>query len=119
MAAVRASGAQPILVTHAIRTTSPPRPEDMNDLREMRRYAPRATEETIAAFDVAAAGVVRDLGKTDGVPVIDVAAAMSGERKWFADLSHFTDEGAAEMAKVLAEELIKTQSAERGTASER
>jgi lysophospholipase L1-like esterase len=105
--AVQARGAHPVLVTHAVRVTSPPRSEDLMDLREMRLTARRATEETIAAFEVAAAQVVRDIGRERGILVIDAAEALGGERKLFADLSHFTDKGAAAMADLLAERVAR------------
>ena len=48
---VRASGARPILITHAVRATVPPRPEDSLLLLGWRLYSPRATTETSLRFE--------------------------------------------------------------------
>jgi hypothetical protein len=103
--AVRATGARPVLLTHAVRAASPMRPEDREDVREFRLFARRATEEGIVAFEDAANAGVRRLAAARDVPLIDVAAAMNGRREWFGDLVHFNDAGAAETARLLAEAL--------------
>jgi hypothetical protein len=106
--AIRASGAEPVLLTHALRAASPPRPDDWQDLQDMRLFYPRASHRTLVAFEDAVAVAVKELGREKGVPVIDVAAALNGHRAWFADLVHFTDDGAAEVAKVIAAGLEPT-----------
>lgn len=100
---IRAHGAEPILVTHALRAASPPRPEDAGDLRAMRPFFPRARPETMVAFDDAADEAIRGLGRDKGVAVIDAAPALNGRREWFADLVHFNDAGAAAFADVLVD----------------
>src|SRR5205823_6456130 len=92
---IRSAGATPILLTHAHSATYPPRPEDEVYLRRMRMFFPRATSLTMIAFENQANEAVRELGERESILVIDVDAAMSGRREWFADLVHFNDDGAA------------------------
>ncbi len=103
--AIKASGARPILVTHAIRAGSPPRSEDLLDLKAMRLFFPRATPETMVAFEDAAAEAMRELGERDKVAVFDAAKEFNGRRDDFADLVHFNDQGAKVFARFLAREL--------------
>jgi hypothetical protein len=101
---IRKSGAEPVLLTHAVKAANPPRPEDAQDLRDMRIFFPQAAGDTLVAFEDAAAQAVRDLGRKHQLTVIDVAAAMNGHREWFADLVHFTEPGAAVIADALCPE---------------
>lgn len=103
MKAIEKQGAQPVLMTHAVRTTLPPRREDFKDLRNMRVYLPRVKEEVLATFEYAAAQALASEGAKNHIRVINVAEAMNGCRDCFADLVHFTDEGAARVAALVAE----------------
>lgn len=105
-ASIRKCGAQPILLTHAIRSAAPPRPEDSADLHAMRVQLPRATAEVMPEFECAANRQVVDLGAKCDVPVINVAEVMNGRREWFADLVHFTDEGASVIAGLVADRIV-------------
>jgi hypothetical protein len=49
--------------------------------------------------------VTRDLGRRHGVLVIDVARRMPKSSRLFYDFLHFTNEGAAEVARITAAEL--------------
>jgi hypothetical protein len=100
---VRASGAEPVLMTHAVRVASPPRAEDQQDLYAMRVYVPRATEDVLAAFEYAAAERVRGLATQTGTRLIDVAKTMNGRRERFVDLVHFSNEGNDEVAHLIVE----------------
>jgi lysophospholipase L1-like esterase len=100
--AIEAKGARPVLLTHAIRCMTPPRPEDFFDLRSMRVNFPRPTQETILDFEAAANRRIRMLAARHGVDIIDVARVMNGKRDWFADPVHFTDSGAAAIALLIA-----------------
>jgi hypothetical protein len=95
---VRAAGAKPVLITHAVRFGSSVKGEDRDLLRSWSSYTPRATEEVLLAFEVESAVLERDLAKTSGVPLVDAAAIMTGRSAWFGDPIHFTDEGASVMA---------------------
>jgi hypothetical protein len=93
-------------MTYAMSATSPPRPEDLLHLRNMRFDFPRATVETMAAFDIDANQALRALARKEGVPLIDVAAELGGRRELFGDLVHFNDAGAKAMAAILAEKIV-------------
>lgn len=107
--AVAARGARPVLLTHAVKAGSPIRPEDQADVREFRPFASRATEAVIVAFEDAANAGLRRLAADNDLPLVDVAAHLNGHRAWFADLVHFNDVGAAEMARLLAAALADPQ----------
>ena len=102
VSSVRAKGAVPVLVTHAMRFGDPPEKKDEDLLRSWRQFTPRATEEVLLAFERAADSTVRDLAAERRVPVTDVAAAMTGRTEWFGDFIHFNDEGAGVIAGRIA-----------------
>lgn len=106
---IRISGAEPVLMTHAVRVANPPRPQDSQDLFAMRVYVPRASEEVIAGFEYAAADRVRWLGAETGVRVIDVARVMNGRRDRFIDLVHFSADGNDEIAHLIHDEMSRAQ----------
>ncbi|HEU4654402.1 MAG TPA: hypothetical protein VFS47_10465 [Steroidobacteraceae bacterium] len=105
IALIRASGAEPVLLTHAVRVASPPREEDLNDLYAMRVYVPRATEATLAGFEYAAAERTREVAAATNVPLVDVAQQLSGRRELFIDLVHFTNEGHAKVAQLILQQM--------------
>jgi lysophospholipase L1-like esterase len=104
---IRRSGAEPVLMTHAVRVANPPRAEDMNDLFAMRVYVPRASEQVIAAFEYAAADRVRALAAEKSVRLIDVAKLMNGRREQFIDLVHFSSAGHSELARHVDAEMTR------------
>jgi len=108
IAAIRASGAEPVLMTHAVRVTDPPRAEDHVDLYSMRRFVPRASEAILAAFEYQAADSVRKLGVEMHVRVIDVARLLDGRRDQFIDLVHFTEAGHEDVAQLIVREMGAT-----------
>jgi len=99
---VRSRGAEPVLVTHAMRFGEQLDGEDKDLLRAWRQFTPRASENVLMRFEVEAAATVRDLARERGVPMADVASVMTGRTKWFADFAHFNDEGAAVIAQCIA-----------------
>lgn len=105
VSAVRASGAEPILMTHAIRATSPPRAEDSADLFAMRVYTPRASESALAAFEYAAAERVRQLAGKSRARLVDVSRLVGGNRGMFIDLVHFSPVGHEYVAKKIFDNL--------------
>lgn len=111
-AAIRARGARAVLLTHACRATAPPRPEDLDDARAIRMFYPRALPDVILAFERAAGRATLDLGDREGIEVIDGAQALDGRRDYFADLVHFTDLGAAALARLVCDRLGRRASAE-------
>jgi hypothetical protein len=99
---VRARGAVPVLVTHAMRFGDSMNEEDQDLLRSWRRFSPRATEAVLMDFERRAAGTVRDEARDRNVPLVDVASVMTGHTKWFADPIHFNDTGAGVIAGTIA-----------------
>jgi lysophospholipase L1-like esterase len=100
---IKARGAVPVLVTHAMRFGGEVDAQDRVLLRSWRQFTPRATEDVLMRFERETAKVVRELAAERGVPVADVAAQMTGHEKWFADFTHFNDEGAGVIAHCIAE----------------
>jgi hypothetical protein len=103
--AIVAKGSRPVLVTHAFKTPSPPAPSDRFELEYFRIALPRATPESLPAFDEAARLATIQLAQRRGWPVIDASAQLSGHREWFGDPVHFNDAGSEKMAELLARDL--------------
>ena len=99
---VRAKGAEPVLMAHAVRVAREPRPSDQPDLFGMRVFTPRAEPEVLAAFEYAAAERTRAVARRLGVRCVDVAGLLSGRREFFIDLVHFTPDGASRVAAEIA-----------------
>jgi hypothetical protein len=99
---VRAAGTTPILVTHANAFTGAP-PAAGDRLNAWVKFYPRATGATLVAFDSAAAIVTRQVAADSGVALVDAWQHFHGVRSdsMFADFSHFTDHGSADMASLL------------------
>lgn len=102
---IRQSGAQPILLTHAVRTAHPPSTSDIELLEAARVHFPRATAMVISDFEAVAARSVVELAAREDVPVIDIATRVGGHAEDFADLVHFTDVGATAVAREIAARL--------------
>ena len=101
--AVSASGARPVLVTHATAFHLPPKENEMEALYAWYASAPRATGLVPIEFEHAAAEGMRNLSRRHGLALVDAAARMYGRREWFArDLSHFSEAGAGAMADLIA-----------------
>ena len=98
---IRASGATPVLIAHAIRSSNPPRQADFDDLFAARTYVPRAPPEVFVGFEYAAAERTRRVAKQLGVQLIDAAAHLSGRRELFIDEVHFTPAGNEAMAALI------------------
>jgi hypothetical protein len=103
--AVRARGAEPVLMTHAMRFSGKLDERDEFILFAWRQFTPRATEEAMLAFEREAAAAVRDLSAKRGLRMVDLDRALTGRRELFADFAHFTDDGAAAAAGVIAREI--------------
>jgi lysophospholipase L1-like esterase len=100
-ACIRDSGATVVLVTHATRVSDPPTSDDQEYLWRARVNTPRAAPEVIAAFESATNASMRAWASEHGVELVDAASILSGKKLLFADLVHFTDAGAHEMALAL------------------
>jgi len=102
--AIRATGAEPILVTHAMRFSDPVRPSDELELLKWQRST-RATGQVVLDFERAANRVMLGLGRRRGVMVVDAGSRLSGHQPWFADYIHFTPPGRAVMGTLLADSI--------------
>lgn len=108
--AIRAIGAEPVLITHVNRFLG--RTDDLTaeDRRHLlgvtANYYPRATAAVIADVDLAANAVLRRIAADEGTRLIDLAATMAAEPTLFADYAHFTDLGAQRVAHVLGTALV-------------
>jgi lysophospholipase L1-like esterase len=99
---IRSTGATPVLMTHANRFAG----ADLSDvatLRAWEKFYPRASGQTIVAFDSAARLITLAVARDSQTIVVDLASTLArSPRHIFADYSHFTDEGAALVAKNVA-----------------
>ena len=100
--AIRASGAQPMLVTHANRFPDPPTREDRLLLLGWARDS-RATARVILDFERAANAAMVAVGRRREVMVVDAAGRMDGRREWFTDFAHFTQEGRSVLGDLIAD----------------
>jgi hypothetical protein len=105
LAAIRASGARVVLVTHAQRAELPLAARALPDLWEERTWVPQADLPVFIEFDRAANQVTRRVAAREQVQAIDAAAVLNGCWDCFGDLNHFVDKGSQRMADLLAREL--------------
>jgi len=99
---IERTGARVVLATHANRFGSPLRAEDEAQMTGWIRFYPRASPECLVDMERKAEGVVRQIGRERGLEVVDVQAALGKDPRYYADFSHFTDDGAARVAATLA-----------------
>ena len=102
---VQASGAKPVLVTHANRfqrSLDALSAEDQHHLLAINSLYPRATPQVLREVDEAANEVIRGLARENGWSVIEASGRIPADAEHFADYAHFTDQGAARMADLLA-----------------
>jgi lysophospholipase L1-like esterase len=103
--ATRASGAEPVVVTHA----SAIGPTSMNTDRDLlvswRKFYPMLKEEGLPDMELRMNDALRRVAAEQHVTLIDAARIIPADRRYFADFVHFTDAGAALMARTLADGL--------------
>jgi hypothetical protein len=102
--AIRMVGGEPVLATHANAFFEASR-HDTTMMVMWEKFYPRATGETIVAFDSLARLSVLQVAADSAVPSVDLWARVAG-RRWFRDYSHFTDEGAARVATQLVPAVV-------------
>jgi hypothetical protein len=104
---VSATGARPVVVTHANGFHIPPEPDERDALEATNAFTPRATSSVLLEFERAAARALIESFARHGIVGIDAAERMYGRREWFGgDLVHFSDEGAGVLAALVADHLI-------------
>lgn len=110
LAVILASGAEPILVTHTNRFIgmTPSQVEgDRRHLVNLRaNYYPRASSAVLIGVDSAANRVLREVAEAEALPLIEVEGKLAPGGASFADYAHFTDAGAASMARILVPSLL-------------
>lgn len=110
---IQSGGSQTVMVTHTNRFVGCPSCLAGGDRRHavnlMLRDYPRASPQVMVAVDSAANQVARDVARKVGAPIVDVEGRIPPTSKNFADYSHFTDQGADLMARILAAELLRIQ----------
>lgn len=106
--AVQRRHASPVLVTHATYFGDKVATEDAAMLLAWRRFYPELLEEGFLDLEKRANDVIRAVAAEHQVPLVDAAAAIPRGPAHFADFVHFTDKGAASMAGLLAEAILKT-----------
>lgn len=116
---IRRDGAQPVLMTFAFRSTDIAEPDDAFFFADMQTHFPRSTPDMIGPYAIAANERLRGLSQELDIPLIDVDRQLTGRRELFADLVHFSDEGAAEMARVVYEQLAVLPGRDAGRHGER
>jgi hypothetical protein len=96
---IRSIGAEPMLMTHGNVFMGGTKNDAL--ARAWERFYPRATANTLIAFDSVARTVTLEVARDSGVVVVDVAGdlarAGSGDRV-YSDFAHFTELGAARVA---------------------
>lgn len=111
LAAVRASGAVPILVTHANRFARTPGPDDDYWLTGWRLQYPRIQQDALLDLEARANAVIREVAAQEHVGLADAAQALGGDPGNFADHVHFTNAGAGKMALLLTGPVLQAMSA--------
>jgi hypothetical protein len=91
-------GAVSVLMTHANRFVGLPL-SDSPMLTAWEKFYPRATGRTIVAFDSLADLRTAAVAADSGTVLVDLARVLTRDPDAFADFSHFTDRGAALIAK--------------------
>lgn len=112
VASIQASGATPVLVTHATGFHRPPVDDDLqiDAMEAWRLHMRKPRSPVLLAFEDQARDAALALAQRRGVPVVDAAGAMNGHEPWFAeDLLHFGDVGAGQMATLLAANLLASR----------
>jgi hypothetical protein len=104
--ALRREGITPVLVTHVDAFGETLSEGDRALLTSWRKFYPTLQEEGFLDMERRANEAVRALGAEAGVPVIDLEKAVPTSKANFTDFAHFSESGAAIVAKALADGLL-------------
>ncbi len=109
VAAVTASGASVMLVTHTNRFICAEEASG-SDRRHlinlMATSYPRASERVMATIDLDANQVIRRVAERYGTTLIEAEGRIPSSGDYFVDYSHFTDLGADLMARIVAQGVL-------------
>ncbi len=107
---IRATGATPVLMTHANRFVGSGTP-DAAAMRAWEKFYPRASGETIVAFDSVARLVTMSVARDSQSVLVDLAPTLAQTHgSAFADFSHFTDLGSALAASNVTRSILGSTS---------
>jgi lysophospholipase L1-like esterase len=98
---VQRAGTRLVLATQATSAAVTPDSAGLRDLESFRAFSPRAPALVLRQFIAQSNDAVRSVAAERRLPLVDVDAALSGQRENFGDLVHFNDAGAARMARLL------------------
>ncbi len=104
--ALRRENITPVLVTHLDAFGDTLSKQDRELLTGWRKFYPVLKEEGFLDMERRANAAVRSLGAEAGVPVIDLVDAVPPTRENFTDFAHFSEAGAAIVARTLADGLL-------------
>ena len=104
--ALRLEGITPVLVTHVDAFGESLSASDRALLTSWRKFYPMLKEEGFLDMERRANAAVRSLVAEAGVPVIDLEKAVPAVPENFTDFAHFSEAGAAIVAKALADGLF-------------
>lgn len=102
---IRTHGSTPVLMTHAMRFGTPVDSGDALLLDSWNQFSPRATAETMLAFERDAAAAMRLDAARRQITLVDIDSALTGRRELFGDAIHFLDGGSAIVAGLLTRAL--------------
>jgi len=103
--AVLADGAQPVLVTHATRFGSHVMPDERYMLVAWRKFYPFLAEEGFLDMEARLNEVIRQIAAERRLTLVDAARRMPTGKRYFGDFVHFTNEGAAILARMVADDV--------------
>jgi hypothetical protein len=102
---VQASGATMVLLTRPVKFRSDTAPGAASGLQALRQFGARALPRTILTFDSAGAEVVKSVAERHKAGLVDAKATMSGRPDLFADPVHYSVEGSAVIAGLVAQKI--------------
>jgi hypothetical protein len=113
---IRSTGAIPVLVTHGNRFAGAAK-TDVGELRQWEKFYPRASGQTIVAFDSAARLTTIAVARDSRAVLIDLATTLGRSHgAAFADYSHFTDLGAGLAAGAVGGSILAASGGSLATA---
>jgi hypothetical protein len=104
--AIRATGAEPLLAAYPTVFEEAISPDDSARMAAWREWSPRAKPAVMLPFMSASANAVRDVGRVQGVTVVDLPARLNGHPDLFADITHYSNQGAGVVAGMVAQAVL-------------
>jgi lysophospholipase L1-like esterase len=99
---LRANGVQPVVITHATVFGAVPRNPDHAMLVAWRKFYPKLKEEGFLDLEQRMNQATREIAVQQHLTLVDMGKEIPPGHEYFADFVHFTDAGAALMAKHIA-----------------